>query len=1220
MTSKRNYCCFFCGQASPHHVEMQEKCECGKSYDLVLKEHPNEIGPYQIERSISRGFYGATYIAKKGKRGIQKVIKVSPTSFYINKSISFDTEVDNHFRAAEGAEYIVEITDEPFKEKIEFSGRSISCHCIEMEYIEGYVLTDILSGKIHLSSELAVQISCDLINILRELQQRELNHNDLHSGNILIEKLKPSAFRADAIDSSVKAKAIDLGSVDSQRREGGQYRSDMQWIADHLAEFASILASDNPHKSDLRARIAFALRQKSLELRAPQAHQSDQPLQDLVDSIRDAHDNAGKSFYRGWAQPLRLSSFSSHRNAQTLESWHVPNLMVDPDEKWLAELNTGGPVVITGMRGCGKTMLLRSLELHARIISAQNTSDDDAIAKETLIRDGYLGIWASARHLGDGGFDPDEDKSDAIVVGDFFARLFLVYARRICDALNHLADSFPGTVDSQAAHRLGATVFGQISRENPLTRTSSLDELQNQLVMDAELWSSDKSKIQLVTEPWNAFVLLAQAVQSVLKNMQSPQILFLLDDVSTRYLQPSQIELVVSTLLVQDPACAFKITSETQTFFLSIKSPAQINQASDERDYISFDLGSKVLDQLKNHRQGEEFLNDILSKRMHAIGGEFSKIPPKQILGDVSLVQIAEEICESTMKGGRPKKVYRGFSALRGVCIGDLGSVIALYQDILKCATKEQVRVPDGKQHDVFQTFCSNQLFQLNNRDGQAKTDFSLKKVALEFAEAAHDEMISSYKNDSDRIRQVTSLNVTLEEGNSEQAKKLLELVDAGVFALHPRKLTTRTKKSNGSDPILQFQLSFRKILGVSRQIGFSNRDRFELTGKELVAWLTGEEGWKNLRAYTRRNSESTEPGLEADQDHENALPDKKTPIQEELNLVIPECIKEPAAKPIPTPIIQELDLSNIGNIDNLIVSLGFEDRCFKSAKRIAEATRPKNILAVEYDIPGCANEMYELARQIGASYSTIGFPELMTKGTVNFSGVNLVDASGLTKPAIYKLIKGNILTNQSSYFAISEPSEFSPTEDDLKAAIGDGTKFWGEDSVDKLTDILFGESMPYELVVVDELNSDPSRNKKLCAFASAKHGRLVHLSEAATFDELEVLLQEGESSRHLVAEKAASIATSGGEMGSILYYPQDNPQSLLKKIFEIHFRSYSELNSNFEIALTGGKMEAVLTGIAGACLPLNRVLYVKPSSFDTQIFSTGIRNTRVYKVTSTSD
>jgi hypothetical protein len=1215
LETKNNYRCFSCGHTTITPTEMNSQCKCGLQFDFMLEEPPERIGDYVVSRSLARGFYGVTYVVKKGRFGIERALKVSPKFFYKGRSVTFEDEVNNHFRASDGAEYIVRITDDPFEEVIDFGGHTIDCYCTEMEYVPGFVLSDIYSKKTELTPEMAVQISCDLISILRELKRRELNHNDLHAGNIIVEVLQKSSHRADAVARGIKARAIDLGSVDSQRREGGKFKSDVQWIAQHLRAFSKILADDNPEKSDLRARVGFVLGQQALELSTPQAKQADQSLEDLIQLVRTSYQNAKKRYFRGWKVPLQLGGFDAHRNAQTLESWYVPQLMVDPGERWLKEINTGGPVVMTGMRGCGKTMLLRSLELHARIIIAQSRSKEIKEQKTALISDGYLGILASARHLADSLGEPNQLQEDTEAVSNFFARLFLVYGRRICDALNHLEEAFPGTVADDAANRIAATLFGQIGRENPIPITGTLDELQTVLVLDAELWSTDASTIELVAEPWTAFVLLAQSVQSVLLDLEVPQVVFLLDDVSTRYLQPRQIELVVSTLLVQDPSCAFKITSEMQTFFLSIKSPALINQASDERDYSSFDLGSKVLEQLKIRSQSGQFLERILTLRMKAIGGDLADMTPRELLGDEPLSEIANKICKLSASLTSSGTVYYGFSALKGVCIGDLGTSIALFQEIVNRAKTNELPVPKATQHEVFQEFCSNQLFQLNNRDGKQKTSFSLKKVALEFADASHAEMLDSYRNEKDRLRQITSMNVTLDEGNAEQIQRLLELVDAGVFALHPRKLSSRTKNRD-SDPVLQFQLSFRKILGISKLIGLSDRDRFELNGQQFLEWMDGAKGALNLRAHTRRYPKGENPNdvvdevpLMGDVGIDDVL------VQGVLPLVTRPSSKEPKKPTFSVPSVRERNLTEIGEVDNLIVSIGFEDRCLPSAKRIAAATRPKHIVAIEYPIPGKAKETADMAAELGATYQIIKSEDVLEGNEIILSGKTIIDTSGLTKPVIYKLVKSDFATNGQTVAAITEPLEFSPTEADLKAAIGDGKEFHGDAGVEKLANILSGDTLPYSLLLVEELRSDPSRNRKLCAFSSAKHGRLMHLVDELSYDEIDVLVQSGASYRSAVALKAASIATGGGELGSTIAYSADDPSEILKAIFQNHYSAYLVQNSNFEIALTGGKLETIMCGVAGACLPLNKVLYVKPADFETANFSSGLGETKLFEI-----
>jgi len=58
-------------------------------------------------------------------------------------------------------------------------------------------------------------------------------------------------------------------------------------------------------------------------------------------------------------------------------------------------------------------------------------------------------------------------------------------------------------------------------------------------------------------------------------------------------------------------------------------------------------------------------------------------------------------------------------------------------------------------------------------------------------------------------------------------AAKLLALLDAGVFVYDGGVPRTKIRDD---DPVLQFKLSYRKILGLASFIGLADRDRFELS------------------------------------------------------------------------------------------------------------------------------------------------------------------------------------------------------------------------------------------------------------------------------------------------------------------------------------------------------------------------------------------------------
>jgi len=63
----QNYCCFFCPLKDKNEKKMDDVCPtCNRRYSYPLDFPPKEVGSYQVIKPLSRGFYGATYIAKTG--------------------------------------------------------------------------------------------------------------------------------------------------------------------------------------------------------------------------------------------------------------------------------------------------------------------------------------------------------------------------------------------------------------------------------------------------------------------------------------------------------------------------------------------------------------------------------------------------------------------------------------------------------------------------------------------------------------------------------------------------------------------------------------------------------------------------------------------------------------------------------------------------------------------------------------------------------------------------------------------------------------------------------------------------------------------------------------------------------------------------------------------------------------------------------------------------
>jgi hypothetical protein len=164
--------------------------DCGRPYGFALESPPTSIGEFQVVRALGRGFYASTYVAEK--RGLvtrRSVLKVSPVSFYkFFKGKDFAEECRLHQFAAEGAEHIVGLED-AFETEVDFAGTLLPCYVSELKHVDGEMLSSYLAPDTPLSAITAAQIAIDLMRIRMELERRELNHNDLHADNVVVEGL-----------------------------------------------------------------------------------------------------------------------------------------------------------------------------------------------------------------------------------------------------------------------------------------------------------------------------------------------------------------------------------------------------------------------------------------------------------------------------------------------------------------------------------------------------------------------------------------------------------------------------------------------------------------------------------------------------------------------------------------------------------------------------------------------------------------------------------------------------------------------------------------------------------------------------------------------------------------------------------------------------------------------------------------------------------------------
>ena len=1235
------YCCFFCPSKDYAEKDLGEKCpSCGRTYGFVLDHPPAKIGNYRITKHLGRGFYGAAYVAEAGLFGKKYVIKISPVFFYefFNKP-PFQEEAKRHAELAAGATHVVGIID-AFDETVAFtddSAASIPCHVTVLDYAEGDLLKDFVNSNTPPSAASICQVAIDLLQLRAELEANKLNHNDLHSENLIVERLRPESRRPDAIDPMLRVMAIDLGSVSDESKSTDDRQGDLSFIAEHVSALLARLLARPDQMEDRDFRVALALQGIISNLRSDAQNLRLPNPGDMVAQVRESFYRASHH-WRPWRNPLSLKGFADHYNAQTLESWDVPKLLVDPANRWLTEITRPGPQITTGMRGCGKTMLLRALDIHARATQREDETSEAVLQR--IRNDRFVGLFVSAQRL------LDLREQSLLKLEYRLTRLFVAYALQAARALMHLRDIDPTAIAPGAHMRLASAVADYLEGADDLRHSMSLDDLEQRLQRIAVLTVSGNEKNLVKQAPAEVFNHLADSLRECSEVFESASIFYLLDDVSTRYLELDKIEALLSALLFQSPTCAFKFTSEWQTIELGLRSPGRNHPIRIGRDLTVFDLGEDVFKTISAPgSSGKDFITRILQLRAGLHAQHPRQRDPRVILGDMSLEQVAREIASSSEGAGQKKRVYRGLSCLTSVCVGDIGDVIKLYEEILRRGSNAHVYpIEDKTQSECFQEMSARRLYDLNRRATYSK---NLKNHALAFAQTAHDLLVRSYRNATKdgkpktRLRQYSSIyvRVTAEDEHSQkqQIDRLRDLIDAGVFVFAGGAPRTKTKDS---DPILQFILSYRKIYGLAAFIGLADRDRFELSGDDLSRWLELDDvaAAKEILLRNQVNDEVDETGAlgndQPAQETEDAIQKQPaetataavhasaqgtTPRQVDLLGMLESEIEAPEPKAWTNKMsisIRHISENEIGAlpVQSILVGLGFEDRTLASNEFLSRVLNPKNVHAIRYPVEGHSLAILNAWCKSGTTVTETAYEEALA-APPRLDGLALVDISGLAKPLIFKAIRSELVAKGRVLVCHASAERHYPLQEDIEKLFAAEKS---EDPVaflESLADLLTGEDGPYKDIKLLDDTSDPSRNRALLAFASPKHERLFSLLDRREFDQIEVITPEGDPPHAKVAAYAAEFICQNYPNASVTRFGNEDLFGLVEYLDSKYLEIYGTGGANFELGLTGTKTQALAAAVLSSVRKVSQAWYLSPKGFDEKRFSSGVGSIRIYDI-----
>lgn len=814
--SDRDYCCLHCG--SWKCSDVNALCSnCGISLNPELGFSPFKVNGLTADRYVGRGFYGATYHATN-KIGKEFAVKVIPTVLYSNYNKNFDEEV-SRYRELGRHPNIAELHDAGTT-TITIQQRQSDVFFFVSEWIDGATLTSFLSHHALTVEEMYSAI-LDLCSGVARFEERNLWHNDLNGENILIAELSEEELETRAVDSRFILKIIDIGSATFRHAGGRRITDDLRMIAHHIHAMRQCVLKTG---EEFPRTDRFFL----------------DKVEPVISGILDEHSRVTaraksaleeiKSLYN---QRFRLAQEVSavtlddpfaYLNANDLPSESYVAQLFSDHFPWLRQVLAPDPqaVLITGPRGCGKTMILKSMYLRTRMMPVSPNETGDQI-RNRLERDELAGFFVSAR-ISIGNNCP-LTKLPAWAEGPLVPfYLNLLYAHNIADCLH----------------------FGSLHARFSLTRSQEQEFCQflSKLLgivpcssFPALLSRLERVQLAVLSSTYNGHPNESAAGPSFLSQVsaflkerieffQNKTILFLLDDFSLPRVPLEIQQLLLPTIWNTGGGYSFRVSAHSESI-------ANVDAASSSyvagREYSEVNIGSYYLTTITQEGAGSlrDSLEDVLRRRFQA-SATHRDLDLAGLLGAGmdSEQSISRLIAQLSSERKLRSLRYSGWPTLVKLCSGDISYVIDLLRRI---SSGSDLRNPISKdvQNREIRRYARDELYRLQDYDVEG---CNLFEIALCFGKLSRYFVEHETIGEPPRPAEYLRIEVELTNMTEGGRRAICQLLRHGVF------VDGGFSSSSKGNPARR--LLFRRMFTPAFPTTFVSRDTLPMTARNFLNFV----------------------------------------------------------------------------------------------------------------------------------------------------------------------------------------------------------------------------------------------------------------------------------------------------------------------------------------------------------------------------------------------
>lgn len=555
----------------------------------------------------------------------------------------------------------------------------------------GTNLRQYLQGK-SCAASFAFAVIEQVLRVLHACATRNLpRHGDLHSGNILIGNTDPADVDSDGRQRDrVFVSDFGYGATGGRQSPKDDYRG----LAEIFNELMSRLEWDRATATDKQA--LFQTRDLLAKLLGESAESDRRPPLEIFRAIREIRDRARLSGSVGVqatvSEPMSVGQFQvAEMLGDQWARWKELFVPRVPARSRILEQDI--TTVVTGPRGCGKTMLFRRLSERLTVECGRPEGIPNA--------DRFVGVYVNANDIADA-FSrfrarPKPQDEDALVC---YAHLCV-----LSDVLATQA-AYVGKQGEPASDSFLRFVRELLEtntqRRNPLAGEDELERLRTKL----EVIKSGFPTATDISFPGRALLshfgwlrTLVATVRGACSWAGQRRVFIFIDDYTTPRVSPSMQRILNRLWFQRSDEFVCKIATEAATTFVPEDASGKLLQDGD--DYQMVDLGEESL--FMSEAERLEFLEEIFRKRLQLD----DRIPTTLAsLGDllgasgVSKTEFARRLRDhpsaeeapvvSERRGAtRPQALYHGSDTFAALWSGDTRTMIQLLQDLIDEAPTE---------------------------------------------------------------------------------------------------------------------------------------------------------------------------------------------------------------------------------------------------------------------------------------------------------------------------------------------------------------------------------------------------------------------------------------------------------------------------------------------------------------------------------------------------